>query len=1071
MAGLKLYLLGSPRVELDHKNIEIESRKGLALLAYLAVTGDNHNRDALSTLLWPEYDQSRARSYLRHALWVLKKTLGETWLDISRKQVGLNPIAGIWLDVSEFQQQAATAAEYRHSADEFCITYLEPLTVAVSLYRDDFLAGFTLPDAPDFDEWQFFQTEGLRQSLGQILGQLITGYQAGGKFEQAIPYARRWLALDPLHEPAQRQLIQLYDQSGQLAAALRQYEQFVKLMGEELGIPPEEETTTLYEAIKAKRVLSPFIKSEEQKSKRVEEKKAGTSPSPPLGREIDVDLLERDQFLKELAVILEDVAKGNGHTLLVSGEAGIGKTTLIERFTQQSWDKARILWGGCEALFTPRPLGPLHDIAHQTQNGLLSLLDEGADRTVIFSSFLDELQGATQPTIVVFEDVHWADEATLDLIKFLGRRIHQTNSMLILSYRNDEVDAHHPLRFVIGDLPSTTTTRLSLPPLSEAAVTTLAQKASRSAEGLYAATDGNPFFVTEVLANENSGVPITVRDAVLARAARLSPATRDMLELASVVPARIEQWLLDAILSPPSTLLEECLEAGMLRLDNHGLSFRHELARRAVEDSLTAPRLRTLHKQILEALMKRDTGQVEVSRLVHHATHTGDGSAVLQFAPAAARKAAALGAHREAVSHYETTLRYGHMLGLAKRAGLLEDHAYECYLTSQIEEAVQSRQTALDIWRRLGDRSKEGHNLRWLSRLNWFLSKRPEAEHYAAQAVNLLETLPPDSELAMAYSNRAQLYMLADETVEAVRWGTQAIELAEKLNDIETLAHALNNVGTAELHDKYDNTGRSKLEQSLELSLGHKLHEHAARAYTNLASRAVVNRDYARAANYLNDGITYCTERDLDAWSLYMTGWQARAKLEQGDWVDAVNDARAVIDSYQVPPVTKISALVVLGLVQVRRGDLGGAEPLLDEALDLAMSTAEIQRIAPVTAARAEAAWLKGELEQGLAEARVGFDLASKSSEVWALGELSFWMWRAGELSEPPDENTTPFALQIAGDWRAAAVAWEKIGCPYEQAVALADGDEEAQRAALPIFEGLGAGPMAEIVRQKLQTI
>jgi DNA-binding CsgD family transcriptional regulator len=781
-----------------------------------------------------------------------------------------------------------------------------------------------------------------------------------------------------------------------------------------------------------------------------------------------MELLERECFLDRLHALLEETEEENGCTVLVTGEAGIGKTSLVERFTKQQ-EAARVLWGACEALFTPRPLGPLHDVAHQIHSPLRTLLDSEASRPSIFSAFLDELKGSSLPTILVFEDIHWADEATLDLIKYLGRRLHRSATMLILTYRDDEMGAHHPLRCVLGDFPNKAVTRLQLPPLSEAAVITLARRACRSAEGLHAATGGNPFFVTEVLASNNHGVPATVRDAVLARASRLSPEAREVLDLASAVPLRVEQWLMEVTLTPDPETIDACIASGLLRPDRSGLSFRHELARRAVEDSLSPARLQLLHAKVLKALQQRRAASVPTARIVHHAARAGDGPAVLQFAPIAAKQAASLGAHRQAQSHYATALRYADTLSPEEYAGLLEGFSYECYLTSQltsqIEEALQARLTALDIWKQLHRQDKKGHNLRWLSRLSWILGKKADAENYAVQAVKILEGFPPSTELAMAYSNRAQLHMLAQENCEAVQWGHRAMALAEKLGDTETLAHALNNVGTAQLQTG-DETGSLNLEKSLELALEHGYQEHAARAYTNLACRLVDSRDYAGAMRYLNDSITYCIELNLDSYSLYMLAWRARCHFEQGHWTEAAEDANSVLGKFCA--ITKIPALAVLAHVRIRRGD-PEAMPLLDEARDLARSTGELQRIKPVAVARAEAAWLQGRSEDCFAEAKVGYELAVQHKSAWDLGELSFWMWRAGALAEPPPGAAEPFALQMAGDWQAAAELWHQIGCPYERALALMDGDEAAQREALSIFEQLGAAPAAEMVRRQLR--
>ncbi len=245
-----------------------------------------------------------------------------------------------------------------------------------------------------------------------------------------------------------------------------------------------------------------------------------------------MELLERKKSLAELTDRLRCAIEGAGCIALLGAEAGIGKTALLQEFAKAPLG-ARVLWGGCDALFAPRPLGPLYDIARQTQGELLAAINSNANREVIFAAALDELE---RQTLVVFEDMHWADEATLDLLKYLGRRIQRTRAMLVVSYRDDEVGPRHPLRFVIGDLPRAATHRISLSPLSEAAVAQLARQAGQPSANLHRITGGNPFFVTEALAAVADSVPVSVRDAVLARAMRLTPDARNIAELACVVP-------------------------------------------------------------------------------------------------------------------------------------------------------------------------------------------------------------------------------------------------------------------------------------------------------------------------------------------------------------------------------------------------------------------------------------------------------------------------------------------------------------------------------------------------------
>jgi len=779
-----------------------------------------------------------------------------------------------------------------------------------------------------------------------------------------------------------------------------------------------------------------------------------------------MELLEREQFFGELEAILNQVAAGNGRFVLVSGEAGIGKTSLVERFAAAHKKEVRVFWGACDALFTPRPLGPLYDIARQTQGNLLALLEEQAPRASIFSAALDEMENAKRPNITVIEDVHWADEATLDLLKFLGRRINRIKSLVVVTYRDDEVGADHPLRLVLGDLPNRSVARLRLPPLSVAGVNALAESAGRSIENLYAVTGGNPFFVTEALASKESGVPVTVRDAVVSRAARLSSAARAVLELVSVVPAKTEMWLLDDTISPDTVVFDECVSGGILRYEGEAIAFRHELARRAIEDSIALHHRQGLHALVLKALLNRGS-ETLLARIVHHAAQAGERAAVLKYAPIAAEQAAALNAHRESAAHYQTALQYADRLAPEERAALFEHRSYECYLTDQVEEALQARREALGIWKQLGKKRRQGDNLRWMSRLTWFLGRTTEAEDFGIEAVTILESLPPGPELAMAYSNRAQLHMLADEKQQAVLWGSRAIELAEKLGATETLVHALNNVGSAELLVRNEQ-GRIKLEESLRLALANNFQDHAARAFTNLASLTVRDRKSRLAMRYLEDGIAYTTEHDLDSYKLYMTAWRARAHFEQGDWDSAADDAALVLEHYRVPAITKISALAVLGHVRVRRSDPDAAR-LLDEAHELAMQTGELQRIAPVASARAEFAWLKGDREQTIAEARCVLEMATGHDDPWLQGEFAFWMWRAGGTPELHEKIAAPYALQMSGDWRRAAEAWKEIGCPYEEAMALADGDEAGQRAALEIFERLGARPAAEKLRRALR--
>ena len=781
-----------------------------------------------------------------------------------------------------------------------------------------------------------------------------------------------------------------------------------------------------------------------------------------------MELLERELYFEVLDSAFDSASSGQGSIALVSGEPGIGKTSLIQQFVAGRGDAVRTLWGGCAPLFAPQPLAPLYDMARQAGGNLAATLAGATQRVAIFDATIDYLTRRSAPTILVVEDAHWADEATLDLITFLARRIQRLRALLVVSYRDDEVGAHHPLRSVIGDLPATLVRRILLPPLTEAAVVSLAETVSQPAAGLHGITGGNPFFVTEILAAPEGTVPVTVRDAVIARVSRLSDTARSIAHVTALVPDRVERWLLNAVVAADGRSLEECLHAGMVAR-GHAFGFRHELARRAVEDNLSLPVRQDLHARILAALLAHGGAEVTTARIVHHASKAGNGAAVLRYAPTAAAEAAALGAHREAAAHYAIALEHGATLGSRERASLLDQLSTELFLTDRTADAIDAREGSLRLWRSIGSRLEEGDALRWLSRLHRGNANQAAANLCATDAVTILESLPPGRELAAAYSNLARLHMLAHEFDMAKDLGSKAIALAASLSDTEVESHALIDVGAAKV-TLQDPTGRADLERSLELAKSGGFDDHAARAYTNLATTAARQHDFVRARNVLTEGIAWCEDRDIDLYVRYMTAVRADVCLALGDWQQAADDAEAIARRTAFAPVTRELALVVLAKVRARRGDPGVLPPL-DEAHALALATGELVRIVPVVALRAEVAWLRGEPDDAAEEVARTYELLGKRANPWMKGELALWLWRSGRKVDAADGIAEPYALQIAGDWKRSASAWGALGCPYEQAMALADSsNEHALRAALVIFERLGAGPMAGTTRRKLRT-
>ena len=764
-------------------------------------------------------------------------------------------------------------------------------------------------------------------------------------------------------------------------------------------------------------------------------------------------LLEREAPRAVLDAALASASGGRGRLVFVSGDAGIGKSALVRIFTAQSGRRA--LMGACDGLRTPRPLGPFIDMGIERDSA-----------RAVFDALVEE---ARPGLTLVVEDVHWADEATLDVIGLLGRRVEQLGALVVVTYRTDELPRAHPLRIVLGDLATAPgIVRVHLEPLSSDAVAALAAPHAVDAGDLYAKTAGNPFFVTEVLEGGAQAVPTTIRDAVLARAARLSPSARDLLDAVAVVPQHLELWLLGAIAPGSRDSLDECLGSGMLRSEKQAVAFRHELARIAVEESINAHTRADLHRRALAALREPPMGRPDLSRLAHHADAAGDAEAVLELAPAAGARAAAAGAHREAAEHYARTLRYAGDLPAAERADLLLRYSYECYVTGRFDEALTAGRTACELRHELGDLIAEGDALRAQSRLLRFVGRTEEAARAGREAVAILEPLGPSHELAMAYANMSHIAVTADDATATLEWGGRARKLAESSGDVEALVYALTNIGIVEFLAGRPE-GVAMIEQSARLARDAELDEHAGRALLNLVWWPLRQREYELATRHVGQGLAYCDEHGLDLWRLFFVACRSRLELDGGSWTEAGESAALVLRDPRTWPVPRVFALSVLGLVRARRGDPSVAEPL-EEAHALAEPTGELQRIGPVAAARAEAAWLDGDDAAVIDVTRPALELALRRAAWWVVGDLMRWRRLAGARDPVPPDVPPPYAAELSGDSQRAAELWTGLGCRYDAAIALAGAeDEDTLRQALDELQQLGGRPAAAVVAARLR--
>jgi DNA-binding CsgD family transcriptional regulator len=764
-----------------------------------------------------------------------------------------------------------------------------------------------------------------------------------------------------------------------------------------------------------------------------------------------MELVERQTQLTELEEAVRDAAAGRGNVVLITGGAGAGKTALARRFAAEVNPKGRVLWGMCDELATPRPLGPFRDILGQLGSGVAS-----DSMPAMLDVLVRELDRAQHPPVVLVEDVQWADEATLDAVRFLGRRVGRKPASLVMTYRDDEVPADHPLRIAISAVPPDDIRRITLPPLSRHGVAQLAGR--DDVDELHRITGGNPFYVTEVLAAPAGAVPKTVQDAVMARIGRLSHRGRACAKTAAVVPGRAERWLLDAC--GVTDGIDDAADLGVLHIEGDVVWFSHELARRAVEQSLTMPQREKINNQVLEVLVAHDA---DPSRLAHHAVRANDADAVARFAPVAARRAASLDAHREAVAHFRQALDRPEPYSRETLAGLWYEYAVECSRIERHDSADRALHEAVAIHTEIGDQTGLGADLTLRSEVQWLLGRGKEAEQAVAGAVAVLGPLPASAARAWAYAQYAKLAMVDWRAAEAVAWGEKAIALADSSGDAEVMVNALTTVGSAKwMIPPFVHSG---LLEGLELARKTGLNSEAARAYDILVEGYRLTMDYAQAGRYIEEGLAFCEAHDLLTAFNWLQAHRAAWHLEQGRWTEAEDDARRAQTGGEQ---TRALALTVLGCLQARRGDYA-AEATMDEAQRLADHAGDARTIVPVGLARAELAWLQGRGADVAPLAAAMLDVARRTGSGRWIGEAAMWLHRSGSHEEPPSGAGRPYALKISGHWKDAAATWAKVGRLYEQADALAEASEpEPLLEGLAILDGLGAAPRAAMVRRRL---
>jgi DNA-binding CsgD family transcriptional regulator/tetratricopeptide (TPR) repeat protein len=790
-------------------------------------------------------------------------------------------------------------------------------------------------------------------------------------------------------------------------------------------------------------------------------------------------LLERQRSLAELTQFAAEARDGDGRLVLIAGDAGIGKSALVEQF-QHDLPAARWSWAACDGLFTPRPLGPLFDLADQLGGELAELCRADAAREQLFGALLRQISEPDILDVVVVEDAHWADEATIDLVRFLARRLRDRAALLIVTYRDEGAGSIPSLRVALGDLAGMRATRrVLLEPLSPASVAELATGTGLDPAELYQLTSGNPFYVSEVIQAGLREIPAAARDAVLARVARLSGPAREIVDVAALAGTRIEQWLaqtwpagsadLAGSIAPrgPAGLLDEILASGLLASEQAGFRFRHEIARLAVADAIPPHRQTAIHTRILAALT--EAGCTDHARLAFHAEGAGDAPAVLHFASLAARRAAELGAHREAAAQLRRAISVAAPAGAdsATVGELYDKLAAEASLLDQWAEAVEASEHALALWRAPGDPLREGAALSRMSSILWRLCRGEESVAAAEAALELLLPLGPSGELAWAYAKVASSRMVNNRNDDALRMARQAREIGESLGLPEVVSDSLNSEGCA--LSALGGDGSAELREALRIATSHGLHAHAGRAFANLKYVYYAQLRFAAAERTCLEGIAYCEEHELHAAGNCLRGGLTEMLEQTGRWDEATALGEQLLQTI-VSPVNRLHPLISLGMIRARRAE-AGVWHCLDEAAAAADGTGEPQWIVAARLGRAEARWLQGELDAARSEAELAEDV-SRDCDGLTRGAVDAWLRRTGSGRPALGRLPSPYQCQADGLAEDAAKLWRELGCDYAAGLALYDFAGEAQlRRALGIFTELGAVAAARLTRQQMREL
>lgn len=773
-------------------------------------------------------------------------------------------------------------------------------------------------------------------------------------------------------------------------------------------------------------------------------------------------LIEREREIDELRAAITEVTEGSGRACAVTGEPGAGKTTLVDEVRGKASD-LRSLLGVCDALSTPRPLGPFRDIAGEIGLPLTGLGESSSAFAELCEGIFDAVRA--EPTILVIEDAQWSDEASIDVIRFLLRRLEVSSTLLVVTYRDSEIDPGHPLRPLLADLarlPYAST--LALEPLSVAAVGEVLAGTDLDPGEVHELTGGNPFFVAEIARHGGTGLPPSVRDVVLANTSALDDGDIEVLQLFAAAPDGLDDGLLPALEIDLPTLRR--LDAtGLLTRTRRGVAFRHELARLAVETSIPAGGAAQLHARILDALER--VGTDDHAALTHHAVESRDPARIGRFARGAADEAIRAGSHTEAVAFLQLVIEH-HDGSPSERARLLQRLSDEQYMTNQLGAAIESAAAAQRLWGQVGDPVGEAWAFDQWATYEYYAGHRRAAEARVDRAAVVARDGEATLSFGRARATQAYLAFRRAEFEFAAACQRDAREVADEVADdaLRIRAKIIDRVSAVARGDPH---ARAAVLTAVDEAISLSLDDIASMGMSNLVCFDVEQCRLHAADELLARSLPFTVEREIKVCNVWQRGVRARLHLMRGRWEAALEDALPLIED-DVLPLARLAPHLVTGLVELRRS--GDDRGHFDAAWRLAEVIDEPAASLTVLAALSERAWLNGTVDARVGEAHEGLRGSEIASGLgWAAGNLAVWLRRSGRSVGRTDDIEDPYARSLAGEASAAATRWREIGAPFEAALADFDGDDTTLRtAAIEALDGLGATATADRCRLELRS-